>query len=415
MEAHSAHPAPPRKEPIVTVTALSAITSTKDFKDLADRVRNLGKYPGDPNAFGLALATVHVPSGTIVEHRFIQTNVMENFGTAALFWLAMTNSSDEDMVPGEIDRARLLDLEKAFKPYRPEILKDPSTHLNIQAFDKIYRKSKDGPRVGNRHIEYRYAVVLVRTTDFTKAPQNAGEVYLPLYLLSQCKAEVNSINLDGTFGLLPNVIHTKSGPVIELDAWDLFVEDIGDSDAIDKIPPLLRHVIPKGVRHNGRARLGARLDPKTTTMHASFVNFNAGTSGILDGVDEEDRIGVMLEGRVSQGVIVYDGADIGGGASTAGTLSGGGTQRVSVGYRTLISANAGVGFPIGPDCIVEAGLYLTPGTKVLMPDGIHIEKAENLAGKPNLMFIRHSQDGLVQALPTKGNKPELNPALHSNN
>lgn len=406
-------PAPsPPKGTIVTVTELSEVASTADFDVLAKRIRDSGKYPGDPDAHALGLATVHVPTGTIIEYRFIQTNVKENFGTAALAWLAKTTSSDEDLVPGEIDKRRLSELESAFKPYRAEIAKDPSKHLNIQAFDKILSRTRFMPKQG-APSEYRYAVVVVRVADFAKDPQNAGEVYLPFYLLSQCKAEVNSINLNGAFGLLPNVLYTNKGPVIELDAWDLFVEDYGIPSGLDKFPSLLRHVIPKGVRVNGAVRLGTRLDPKTTVMHAAFVNFNAGTSGVLDGEEGREPHGVMIEGRVSQGVIVYDGADIGGGASTAGTISGGGTERVSVGYRTLIGANGGVGFAIGQDCIVEAGLYITPGMKVQMPDGT-VKKAVELSNVPNLMFIRHSQTGAVMALQTEGNKPTLNPAAQNN-
>jgi len=127
-----------------------------------------------------------------------------------------------------------------------------------------------------------------------------------------------------------------------------------------------------------------------------------------------DRIGVMIEGRVSQGVILYDGADLGGGASTSGVLSGGGTERVSIGYRTLVSANAGTGVALGRDCIIEAGLYITPGTKVLMPNGKTVKAIDGIKGVPELMLIRHSQEGMVKALPTKGNKPKLNKHLHDN-
>jgi 2,3,4,5-tetrahydropyridine-2-carboxylate N-succinyltransferase len=163
-------------------------------------------------------------------------------------------------------------------------------------------------------------------------------------------------------------------------------------------------VVPSGVRIGDadRVRLGAHLAPGTTVMHEGFVNFNAGTLGSS-----------MVEGRVSAGVVVGDGSDVGGGASIMGTLSGGGKQVISIGERNLLGANAGLGISLGDDCVVEAGLYLTTGTKVTLPDGT-VTKAVELSGQSNLLFIRDSTDGVVKVKPRKGTGVELNAALHAN-
>ena len=173
---------------------------------------------------------------------------------------------------------------------------------------------------------------------------------------------------------------------------------------LDKFPRLLDYVTPDRVRiaDASRVRLGAHLAPGTTVMHEGFVNFNAGTLGSS-----------MVEGRISQGVVVGDGSDIGGGASIMGTLSGGGTQRVAIGERALLGANSGIGISIGDDTVVEAGLYVTAGTKVTGPDGT-VVKAKELSGKSNLLFRRNSVSGAVEVVPWKGTGVELNAALHAN-
>ncbi len=245
--------------------------------------------------------------------------------------------------------------------------------------------------------------------DLDAAPASTPDAYLRLHLLSHLLARPNSINLDGIFGQLPNVAWTNAGPVLAADFERMrpALQRAGiAAHSVDKFPRLVDYVVPAGVRIGdaNRVRLGAHLSPGTTVMHEGFVNFNAGTLGAS-----------MVEGRISQGVIVGDGSDVGGGASIMGTLSGGGTQRITVGARALLGANSGVGISIGDDCVVEAGLYVTAGTKVVVHEGADARttvKAEALSGVPNLLFRRNSISGAVEVLPRSGSGAELNAALH---
>ena len=244
--------------------------------------------------------------------------------------------------------------------------------------------------------------------DLDAAPASTPDAYLRLHLLSHLLAAPNTLNLDGIFAHLPIVVWTTAGPVhpddFERLRWSLTRAGIS-ALGIDKFPRLLDYVTPSRVRiaDASRVRLGAHLAPGTTVMHEGFVNFNAGTLGA-----------VMVEGRISQGVVVGDGADIGGGASIMGTLSGGGTERVAIGERALLGANAGIGISIGDDTVVEAGLYVTAGTKVLVTvDGVErTVKAVELSGQPGLLFRRNSVTGAVEALPRTGHGIHLNAALH---
>lgn len=244
-------------------------------------------------------------------------------------------------------------------------------------------------------------------------PAGTADAYLRLHLLSHLLVKPNAVNLEGIFGHLPNVVWTNAGPVSVEDFTRLRprLQRAGIvAHSMDKFPRMIDYVTPTGVRiaDANRVRLGAYLSPGTTVMHEGFVNFNAGTLGAS-----------MVEGRISQGVVVGDGSDIGGGASIMGTLSGGGTQRVSIGKRSLLGANAGVGISIGDDCVVEAGLYVTAGTKVLLPKGDHASpepksiKAVELSGANNILFRRNSETGAVEALPRSGQGIQLNPALHA--
>jgi 2,3,4,5-tetrahydropyridine-2-carboxylate N-succinyltransferase len=244
--------------------------------------------------------------------------------------------------------------------------------------------------------------------DLDAAPADPSDAYLRLHLLSHCLVQPNTVNLDGLFGVLVNVVWTTQGPCA-VDGFELTraalqargpVQVLG----IDKFPRMTDYVVPAGVRiaDADRVRLGAHLAPGTTVMHEGFVNFNAGTLGTS-----------MVEGRISQGVVVGDGSDIGGGASTMGTLSGGGTQRVSIGERCLLGAESGLGIALGDDCVLEAGLYLTAGTKVSLPDG-QVVKARELSGQSNLLFLRNSVTGTVEARPRDGHGIVLNSALHAN-
>ena len=250
---------------------------------------------------------------------------------------------------------------------------------------------------------------VVRTEiDLTVAVSSTEDAYLRLHLLSHLLVKPNSINLEGLIGFMPIVAFTSIGSVAlsDLDRLRPALTKSGVIiHAIDKFPRLVDYVTPKKVRiaDASRVRLGAYLSPGTTIMHEGFVNFNAGTLGSS-----------MVEGRISQGVVVGDGSDIGGGASIMGTLSGGGKQVVSIGKRALLGANSGIGISIGNDCVVEAGLYVTAGTKLtLIADGKEQDlKAAELSGIDNLLFRRNSMTGRVEALVRTGAGVELNKDLH---
>jgi 2,3,4,5-tetrahydropyridine-2-carboxylate N-succinyltransferase len=244
--------------------------------------------------------------------------------------------------------------------------------------------------------------------DLDAPPADASDAYLRLHLLSHCLVQPNTINLDGVFGALANVVWTNHGPcaVDGFEQTRLALRAAGPVQVlgVDKFPRMTDYVVPAGVRiaDADRVRLGAHLSAGTTVMHEGFCNFNAGTLGSS-----------MVEGRISQGVVVDDGSDIGGGASIMGTLSGGGTERISIGRRCLIGANGGVGISLGDDCVVEAGLYVTASTKVTLPDG-SVVKAGELSGSSNVLFIRNSETGVVEARDRTGRGITLNEALHAN-
>jgi 2,3,4,5-tetrahydropyridine-2-carboxylate N-succinyltransferase len=245
--------------------------------------------------------------------------------------------------------------------------------------------------------------------DLQQPPVDTADAYLRLHLLSHRLVTPRSINLDGIFAALPLVAWTSIGPVpIErLTDTQLSLRRKGQHltvHGIDRFPRMVDYVVPTGVRiaDADRVRLGAHLAAGTVVMHEGFVNFNAGTLGTS-----------MVEGRISAGVVVGDGSDIGGGASIMGTLSGGGTEVISIGKGCLVGANAGVGISLGDDCVVEAGLYVTSGTKVTMPDGA-VVKAGKLSGVNGLLFRRNSVSGAVEAVPRSGTWGGLNAALHAN-
>lgn len=252
---------------------------------------------------------------------------------------------------------------------------------------------------------------ITREISLDDAPADTADAYLRLHLLSHCLTPPNSINLDGIFGLLPNVVWTNFGPcaVEGFEQIRLRLRSRGAVTvySVDKFPRLVDYVIPQGVRiaDADRARLGAHLAAGTTVMHEGFVNFNAGTLGTS-----------MVEGRISAGVVVGDGSDVGGGASIMGTLSGGGKEKITLGERVLLGANAGVGISIGDDSVVEAGLYITAGTlvRLVTSQGASTVKAIELSGVPNLLFRRNSVSGAVEALPRADQTVELNSVLHSN-
>ena len=255
--------------------------------------------------------------------------------------------------------------------------------LNLQQDSDLIRKVKK--------------IVVDISIDLSVAPKDVADVYLRLHLLSHRLVKPHSINLDNIFTLLPNVVWTSVG-ACEINSFDqvrlALQNKYGNLTvySVDKFPRMIDYVIPEGVRiaDGDRVRLGAYLSAGTTVMHEGFVNFNAGTLGKS-----------MVEGRISSGVVVGDGSDIGGGASIMGTLSGGGKEVISIGERTLLGANSGAGISLGNDCVIEAGVYITAGSKILLPDG-KIVKAKELSGANNLLFRRNSQSGSLEVVPKSG-------------
>jgi len=262
----------------------------------------------------------------------------------------------------------------------------------------------------DRHDEIRNVTIRpVRITiDVDTPPGSPEDAYLRLHLLSHRLAAPNTIDLDGIFGVLNNAVWTDLGPVAvdDVDSVRLKLRREGrvlHVHGLDKFPRMVDYVIPAGVRiaDASRVRLGAHLAEGTVVMHEGFCNFNAGTLGTS-----------MVEGRISAGVVVGNGSDVGGGSSIMGTLSGGGKEQIRVGERCLLGANSGIGISLGDDCVVEAGLYVTAATPVMTPDGV--VKARELSGRNGLMFIRDGQTGQVIARQRTGSWGALNESLHSN-
>lgn len=251
--------------------------------------------------------------------------------------------------------------------------------------------------------------VVQREIELSKAPVDAVDVYLRLHLLSHRVIKPHGASLDGLFSLLANVVWTSHGPC-QVSGFAEVREALRARDGsitvygVDKFPRMVDYVIPEGVRiaDGDRVRLGAYLASGTTVMHEGFVNFNAGTLGTS-----------MVEGRISAGVVVGEGSDIGGGASIMGTLSGGGKEVISIGKNSLLGANSGLGISLGDDCVVEAGIYVTASSKITLPDGT-IVKARELSGANNLLFRRNSTTGALEAIQRKGDWGGLNSVLHKN-
>jgi 2,3,4,5-tetrahydropyridine-2-carboxylate N-succinyltransferase len=251
--------------------------------------------------------------------------------------------------------------------------------------------------------------VVSREIDITQPPHDAVDAYLRLHLLSHRLVQPHGVSLDGVFGLLTNVVWTSAGPCA-VEGFEDVRAGLRARDghvtifSVDKFPRMVDYVIPSGVRiaDADRVRLGAHLASGTTVMHEGFVNFNAGTLGTS-----------MVEGRISAGVVVGDGSDVGGGASIMGTLSGGGKQVISIGKKCLLGANSGLGISLGDNCVIEAGTYITAAAKVRLPDG-EIVKAGTLSGASNVLFRRNSLDGCLEVVPREGSWGGLNSILHAN-
>ena len=283
----------------------------------------------------------------------------------------------------------------------------PSPRLGL-ADDSAAPEALISAVIDDEAREVRTELVMVKI-DLDAPPTATSDAYLRLHLLSHRLVRPRGLNLDGIFGSLPNVVWTSAGPcAIEgfervrtrLRARGGHLTIFG----VDKFPRMVDYVVPTGVRIGDadRVRLGAHLAEGTTVMHEGFVNFNAGTLGAS-----------MVEGRISAGVVVGCDSDVGGGASIMGTLSGGGTEVISIGERCLLGANAGIGIALGDDCVVEAGLYITAGTKVTLPGG-EVVKARTLSGEDGLLFIRNSVTGAVEMRRRPRGGVELNAELHAN-
>lgn len=293
----------------------------------------------------------------------------------------------------------------------------PAPALGPAPSDGSDEEDRAALRALERADDARRVRTQVVTTEIAldEGPASTPDAYLRLHLLSHRLVPPHGLELDGLFGVLPNVVWTDRGPcaVEGFEATRLRLHAAHGTAphvlGVDKFPRMVDYVVPSGVRiaDADRVRLGAHLAEGTTVMHEGFVNYNAGTLGVC-----------MVEGRISQGVVVGDGSDVGGGASIMGTLSGGGRETISVGRRSLLGANAGLGIPLGDDCVVEAGLYLTAGTKVTLagdgPDAGTVVAARALAGRDGLLFRRNSTTGAVEARPRTGTGIALNPDLHAN-
>jgi len=261
------------------------------------------------------------------------------------------------------------------------------------------------PTAALRHVSHEVVHVEI---DLDAPPASVPDAYLRLHLLSHRLQQPRTVNLEGIFAILPNVVWTSAGPCA-VDGFEdvrARLRGVGPVTvfSVDKFPRMVDYVIPSGVRiaDADRVRLGAHLAEGTTVMHEGFVNFNAGTLGAS-----------MVEGRISAGVIVGDGSDIGGGASIMGTLSGGGREMITIGRRCLLGAESGIGICLGDDCVVEAGLYVTGGTKITLPGG-SVAKGEQMSGQSGWLYIRDSLTGQVKALPRGDRTVELNADLHRN-
>jgi 2,3,4,5-tetrahydropyridine-2-carboxylate N-succinyltransferase len=379
--------------------------NAEEFKASVGQIEAGADYQR-PAAFALGLATVDFASDEVLDVRYTTRNYGESFGTAAV--LAATLGQEETGLQTGQHLLNYDDVHDALDLLGP-FKGGGIAHPNVETLDLMGKYLINPRKISYSSTRNSLMPVLGVVANWDDAPRTVADTYLRLYALSERQKRPNSINLDGAFGVLPNVVITEAAGTFTTEAWNDSAEALafkGVSTAVrvlDKFPRMLDHVMPSGVRvaDPSRVRLGAHLGEGTTVMHEGFVNFNAGTLGQA-----------MVEGRISANVVVGDGSDIGGGASIMGTLSGGGTAVISVGENCLLGANSGIGISLGNECVVEAGLYVTAGTKVSF-EGSEV-KALELSGSSGLLFIRDSLSGAVIAKPREGKKIVLNPALHAN-
>jgi len=373
-------------------------TSREQFVELATSLRERAGYT-EPAAFGLGIATSALSDDSVLDTWFGTFNLQENLGAAAV--IADVVGHDGGAATYELTPDHLEELLARFAP----VVDDGQDHPNVRVIAALA-----GAPAVDQVLPVRRRPVVTFLASLDDAPVDAHDVYLRLHLLSGRKVVPHGLNLDGQFGLLANVVWTSLGPcdVASFDAARTRLRANGTAFTvfgIDKFPRLVDYVAPVGVRiaDADRVRLGAHLAEGTTVMHEGFVNFNAGTLGAA-----------MVEGRISAGVVVGANSDVGGGASIMGTLSGGGKEVIAIGEDCLLGANAGIGISLGDRCVVEAGLYVTGGTLVTLPDG-KVAKARELSGTSDLLYRRNSTTGAVEVLPRSGAWAEgLNEALHAN-
>jgi 2,3,4,5-tetrahydropyridine-2,6-dicarboxylate N-succinyltransferase len=372
------------------------VNSVADFSAHVAAIEARAGYQ-QPVAFAVGVATIS-PSGKVLDTAYSMVNRDENYGAAAVFADVVGHTSGTATY--QLTGAQLGAVLDAFAPFAG----DGKSHANIDAASTARLVTALPPGVNGTRVA---VVAFIGSLD--DKPIDAHDVYLRLHLLSHRKVMPHGVSLDGAFGLLNNVVWTNLGPFDPdgFDARRMELRALGHEvrvHSVDKFPRMTDYVIPAGVRiaDADRVRLGAHLAEGTTVMHEGFCNFNAGTLGTS-----------MVEGRISAGVVVGNGSDVGGGASIMGSLSGGGKEVISVGERCLLGANSGLGISLGDDCIVEAGCYITAGTKVLLPDG-SVVRARELNGAFNLLFRRNSQTGAIEAIANKAAWTGLNSVLHKN-
>lgn len=397
---------------------MSTVT-TADFQALVDSVESQAGYQR-PAAFGIGLATLALgdlnnpsqvaPDAAILDTWFPTPNLAENFGTAAV--LAKVVGHTAGTASYRLTAEQLQAALAHFKPFA----QDGKSHANIDALSDIAHTLQRLDKALMAHAAGQASLsgVLPKVAvvsfigSLQDAPVDAHDAYLRLHLLSTRKVPPHGVNLEGVFGKLTNVVWTNLGPFLPegFERVRGLLRANGQSvhvHSIDKFPRMTDYVIPTGIRiaDADRVRLGAHLAQGTTVMHEGFVNFNAGTLGSS-----------MVEGRISAGVVVGDGSDVGGGASIMGTLSGGGKTVISLGTDCLLGANSGCGIALGNGCTIEAGCYVTDGAKVTLPDG-QVVKARELSGSDDLLFLRNSVSGAIEVR-HKRNKTVLNSTLHKN-
>jgi 2,3,4,5-tetrahydropyridine-2,6-dicarboxylate N-succinyltransferase len=379
------------------VTPLESV-SNEEFDSLVGKIEAERGYE-QPAAFGVGLATVS-RFGRVLDAYYPITNLGEQLDVAAVFSKVAGRKSGGGSFQLEPEQ---LQESVSLLASRPD---DDTPRPNSRALQMALAALQKDDASFRSH-RTRHAVISF-IGDLADPPVDVADVYLRLHLLSQRKIKPHGCNLENIFGILPNVVWSNRGAFdseeFELTRSELIAQGIElKVRSVDKFPRMTDYVVPSGIRiaNADNVRLGAHLAPGTTVMAAGFINFNAGTLGPS-----------MVEGRISAGVVVEPESDVGGGASIMGTLSGGGGEVIHIGSHCLLGANSGCGISLGDGCTIEAGLYVTAGARVTMPDG-SVLKARELSGRSGLLFWRNSQTGAIE-VKERGNTVALNAALHQN-